>query len=454
MNAPTAPHIAYGDREAVLTEISRLMWAISTHAENGERYATLDCRDGLELALKSIRACLVQALEMRKGSTMADEIGLDIPDVDIDHPGAGWWREEPKANGADRGAHSFSFLDVAGWEGQPVPLLREAVPGVIPAANVCIASGHGGAGKTLLLMQLCAATVLGRGWLNYMPEPGPAMMVCCEDDEGELHRRLARIAAHYGASFRELRELYLICLAGQDAVLGAPDRTGIIKPTPLFSRIRNAAIAIRPRTIVLDNAADIYAGNENERGMVRQFITMLRGLAIESGAAVILTLHPSLTGINSGTGISGNTAWFNSVRAQLYLKPAETADGGHVDKDLRELEARKNNYGPLAETTMLRWRDGVFVVEGKAGGLDKLAAEKKAEDTFLMLLGRFTRQGQHVSAKKGPTYAPALFAEHPEASGITKQALAKAMQRLLDGEKISVEEYGPASHRRSRLVLV
>jgi RecA-family ATPase len=189
--------------------------------------------------------------------------------------------------------------------------------------------------------------------------------------------------------------------------------------------------------------------------MVRQFITLLRGLAIETGAHVLLTLHPSLTGIASGTGISGNTAWFNSVRSQLYLKPATTEAGEEPDNALRELEARKNNYGPLAATTLLRWKDGVFVPANGSGPgfLDKLAAERRAEDVFATLLGRFNRQGQQVSSKKGPTYAPAVFAEHPDASGLTKSALAKAMQRLLDAEKIRIEEYGPESHRRSRLVL-
>jgi hypothetical protein len=36
--------------------------------------------------------------------------------------------------------------------------------------------------------------------------------------------------------------------------------------------------------------------------------------------SVVLIAHPSLTGINTGTGISGSTQWHNSVRARFYLK--------------------------------------------------------------------------------------------------------------------------------------
>jgi hypothetical protein len=69
MNAPEPHmrHIAYGDREAVLEEIGRLGWALQIHAEIIERYAALANVEGLALAAKDARACLVQLLELRKG---------------------------------------------------------------------------------------------------------------------------------------------------------------------------------------------------------------------------------------------------------------------------------------------------------------------------------------------------------------------------------------------------
>ena len=136
---------------------------------------------------------------------------------------------------------------------------------------------------------------------------------------------------------------------------------------------------------------------------------MLRGLAIESGAGVLLTLHPSLTGISTGTGMSGNTAWFNSVRAQLYLKPATTADGDKPDTELRELESKKSNYGPLANPTLLRWKVGVFVVEPGEGSLQRMAANSKVDELFLKLLGQFNEQDRSVSINVSRSYAPTMF---------------------------------------------
>ena len=55
--------------------------------------------------------------------------------------------------------------------------------------------------------------------------------------------------------------------------MAVPDSKGLIQATKLFGRIREAACDIKPRLIVLDNAADIYGGNENDRAQVRQFIS-------------------------------------------------------------------------------------------------------------------------------------------------------------------------------------
>src|SRR5215207_3799091 len=113
------------------------------------------------------------------------------------------------------------FLDVAAWDDAPVPEREWAVPDDIPAKNVTLLTGHGGGGKTTLAAQLCAATALGRDWLTRLPQPGKAMMVCCEDEADELHRRFDRIANYYGVSFGDLARggLYPMSLAGRDAVL-------------------------------------------------------------------------------------------------------------------------------------------------------------------------------------------------------------------------------------------
>ena len=325
------------------------------------------------------------------------------------------------------------------------------MPDVVPAANITLLTGHGSTGKTTLGLQLAGAVALGRGWLNHMPEHGAVMVVCCEDDEEELHRRLACIARHFGAPLGAFRDrFHIVSLAGHEAVLATPEGRSVMRPTPLFEQIKLAAITFRPKLIMIDNAADVFAGNENERSLVRQFVTLLRSLAIESGAGT--NDAPSEPHRHSsGSGMSGSTAWFNSARAQLFLKTVSTEKDEEADSDLRELEARKNNYGPLTRKMLLRWRDGVFLVEPGARGLDKLAFEQQAEAVFLTMLEQFERQGRNVSPNPGRSYAPTLFATEPEAMGINAAALKRAMAHLLSANKIHVRKSGPPSRQRSHL---
>jgi hypothetical protein len=72
---------------------------------------------------------------------------------------------------------------------------------------------------------------------------------------------------------------------------------------------------------------------------------------------------------------------------------------------------------------------------------------------FLDLLAQFTREKRNAVATPGKSYAPADFAGHADAKGVTKAAFKHAMDRLLKAGTIENIEYGPASTRRSKLAL-
>ena len=212
---------------------------------------------------------------------------------------------------------------------QPVPERGWLVRDRIPLRQPTLLSGEGAVGKSLLVLHLLAATALGRDWLGFMPEPGEAWYFGAEDDKDELHIRLSGIQKHYNVTFADLVDggFRMKSLFAEDAILGAPNRSGIIEPTELYNQLYEQAGDIKPKAIAIDASADVFAGNEIDRTQTRQFVGLLRRLAGVCDGSVILLSHPSLTGISTGTGLSGSTAWHNSVRARMYFTSRKTGSG-------------------------------------------------------------------------------------------------------------------------------
>jgi RecA-family ATPase len=364
--------------------------------------------------------------------------------------------EPPSGQGAPY--PPLPFIDLSNWDSEPVPDQDWIVPNRIPCRQCVLFSGEGAAGKSTLQLHLSVAHVLARDWLGTMPEPGPAIYIDAEDDANVLHRRLAAIVEHYQTTFSDTVKggLHLISLAGQDAVLVTAGRSGKIEPTALYKQLIEVAADIKPKMISIASSANVYAGSEIERNQVQQFVGLLTRLAIIANGSVVLISHPSLTGISSDTGLSGNTQWHNAVRARFYLKSVKPEAGEQADADLRELVFKKNNYGPVSENVVLRYQKGLFLPVGGTSTLERAATEQAIEQLFLSLLARFTRQGRVVSDR--PTshgYAPSVFSEDPEAKAahVTKAALSAAMQRLFAADKIHVETYGRPSRQASKLVI-
>jgi RecA-family ATPase len=343
----------------------------------------------------------------------------------------------------------------ASLAGKAAPPRFWQVPGMVPGKTVTMLGGDGGVGKSTVAEMLAVATVANVPWLGISPQPGSVLYASAEDDLDELHRRLQAIAGSYGVDLAVLTDLHLLPLAGFDAVLAAPDMSGQMAATQLWLSLGYMVQRFEPRLLILDTCADVFGGNEIDRRQVRQFISMLRGLAIKHDLAVLLLSHPSLTGLNTGTGTSGSTAWNNSVRSRLYLDSVKSEDGREIDRDLRVLSVKKSNYGPTGTEIRLRWFEGVFILEdGGQTGMDGPAAKAREERIFYDLVVAFNEQGRNVSPSRSPTYAPTVFASHPDAEGLRKGRLEDAMNRLLKEGRIKIEPFGPKSKERSRLVAV
>jgi RecA-family ATPase len=391
-------------------------------------------------------------------STLGPEDHPFIEDVTAEFTrGNGHPHDGEQANGnsgapnASTSARKLIGINPADWEGLPIRPREWIVPDYIPANTVTLLSGDGAIGKSLIALQLGVASALAREWIGLLPEPGRSLNLSAEDDADEMQRRVDDIRKFYDVRMADLSDMRLVDLVGEDSVLGLLMK-GQIEATPMYHALDEFMSEFIPGLTVLDVLTDMFAGDENSRPQSRQFVGLLKKLARKHRSAFLLLSHPSLTGINAGTGMSGSTGWNNAVRSRLYFQTAKASDGSESNKKLRTLEGMKANYAESGGKIDLELKNGLFVPIQGLVGLDKLAAEAKADDVFLTLVKRYNAQERNAADKKGTSYAPALFAKEPDSQGVTSGQLEAAMLRLFKAGKIKIVNNGPRTRPARTIV--
>jgi len=291
-------------------------------------------------------------------------------------------------------------IDVGDLSGEPKP--REwLVKEWIPLGQVTNLSGDGGVGKTLVTQQLLYSAGLGLEWLGIEVPATRGLGVFCEDDQDELHRRHIDIKADLGhAVGNPFTDTWIWPRVGSENILVTFDREGKPATSPFFQKIESFVMEKRVGLLILDNAADLFGGNEIIRAQVNYFVKAVCGGLIkrakEAGftLTVVLLSHPSQAGRNTGTGESGSTAWNNAVRSRLYLTKAE--DGL---PEQRVLTRKKANYAASGDDVRLDliWKDGVLTTASSSNAV----AVKSIENQIMNLVAEAWDDDRPYHAKKG-----------------------------------------------------
>jgi RecA-family ATPase len=364
------------------------------------------------------------------------------------------FRHIPKPDPAPLGAKAPATFSPAILDGKPIPERRWIVDGLIPAGNVTMLAGDGGLGKSLLAMQLLTCASIGKPWLGLSTAQCNAVAVFCEDERDELHIRQAAINEHYGCRWADLASCLWMPRVGEANVMRHFGDRGPGDPTRFYRDVKEQVKATAARLVVIDSLHDVFSGNENIRGSARQFISDLRAIILPVDGAVLLLSHPSMSGMSSGTGAAGSTAWHNAVRSRLYLtRPvrkaanfaAEAEDDG--DPNERVLKTMKSNYGSIGGKISLRWERGVFVMQDSGQALsfvESLDVDRLVVDALQQLVQQDTRVALNPQAKNS---LGVMVRTVPAAKHLSWGAISAAQPRLLAAGKIVRTEMGPSKNR-------
>jgi RecA-family ATPase len=313
--------------------------------------------------------------------------------------------------------------------------------------------GDGGLGKTLLAQQLITCIAIGKPWLGFATTSCPTVAVFCEDELEELHIRQAAINDHYGCKLSDLKDCAWIPRVGEDNVLMHFPGRGPGQLSPFYTEICQVVEDMAARLVVLDSQHDLFGGDEIRRSEVRQFVGALRLIVRRVNGAVLLLSHPSISGMNSGSGSSGSTAWNNAVRSRLYLtrptssKQNEKSQEEDGDPNERVLKTMKSNYGPVGGKIPLLWQNGVFVRQDERSAssiVDKLEIDRLALEALRELVGRDTKVPLNPHA---PTAFANVGRQLPSCKHLSQSLLDGALNRLLASGKVVKVDMGPPSRR-------
>ena len=266
--------------------------------------------------------------------------------------------------------------------------------GWLPEGTVTLLAANGGVGKSNLSLQLGVALVHGQEFMEIATKPSRVLVLSGEDEARTVHFRVANICQDMQVPMASLaNRMTVYDLTQQDCVLW---RDG--HPTERMQWLADTAVRMRAEVIVIDNASDVFADNENDRTAVRGFMRALNLIAHVTRAAVLLLAHVDKASVRMGAGqdtnstFSGSTAWNNSARSRWAMVR---------DDQVVTVRHEKCNLGPLQEEIRVEFDSSskTFKRFGSVPGANAAAAllRNGHRVAILRLLLDAERAGQRLS---------------------------------------------------------
>jgi hypothetical protein len=282
-------------------------------------------------------------------------------------------------------------------------------------------------------------------------------MWLCEESRDEVWRQQVAINAHFTLSMESLSNLSIVPRYGLDNTLlavlhGNPVFTGLLE------QLNQQVNDLKADVLVLDNLAQVFGGNENDRHQATYFVNAVAGLVKGRPFAPVFVGH---TARAFGSEFSGSAAWENAVRMRWYLGPTlpdqkPAAEDEPIDTDVVYLARRKANY-TAKDWQKLKFENGVLIPESTSGDAkaDDMFRNDAADTVVLGALQKLAAAG--ILATDGvtsPDYLPKQIIAKGFANRHTKRDLTQAMNRLMGAGRLKRDIVGKYPNRSPRFGLV
>jgi|GEM_PF-3188873 len=233
----------------------------------------------------------------------------------------------------------LSEFAIGNWMVGEKPKRRFLVDGLVMSGKAHMLAAEGGAGKTFLLMDLALKIAMHapgelQSWcgLPLTDDAGGAVvMLTTEDDQDELHIRLAEIAtpAQRQRAQDNLRIIPTINIGGAFALVERERATGRALIGQAWGRVLEKMRNIKNlKLVVIDTLNTTLHGEENNATVINEYVQAAAAVVCgELGAALIVTHHVRKPGANvkiytpedMKNSVRGSTALIGAFRVALGI---------------------------------------------------------------------------------------------------------------------------------------
>jgi len=303
---------------------------------------------------------------------------------------------------------------IADFDLNNLPPIKFIVPDWLPAGKLTLFSGHGGSGKSSVMLQLGALlSTGGQHALGHQlqAEPYRVLFVSGEDEPVVNMTRLRGILrARPTLSHSNIAEnLKFMNVAGcrTTTLVDFDSRTGKHSYSSLYKHLKEQCELFKPDVIITDNNSILFGGNEIDRNQIQTYIHCVQNIYPTAAVVALHHVDKASVGREDGDGWSGSTQWHNAARARwtlstingemtLYLRKSNYGHEGWRGSVNYDEQARSHKMGEF--TRLTRDQETSMRTEHKEQAKLTAQAEREQADRVAILSALANAEGRYPSA--------------------------------------------------------
>lgn len=266
--------------------------------------------------------------------------------------------------------------------------------GILPAQGKALITGHGGVGKTVLLLQTALELAAGRPWLGHWLGDGPSRVgLLLQEDPPEITQERFRGL---------LRALALEARTDLAIFLNEPTRYLNVTQDADFAWML-AFVKYRSLDLLIpDPLITFHRESENDNAKMRFVLDRFTAIQAETGCALLLAHHhrKSPEGIEDFDAARGARAIQDWARTVVNLTGQKKVEG----RDRIRMSFSKLNYGPMppGPTTLERDPETLLI---RVVEEEELCSAERAAQILEEIGGETPKKGDWYGAVQKATSA-------------------------------------------------